>query len=278
MICFLNFQFLRSLFESFFFPIFHLSSSPCIPFTSPLCSSLLHNFPFLSSFLHNLLPLPSPFSFFLPFLFTLLSPFSHRSLTHPLITFPPLSAPSQFKPASSLTSLTDRVTYIATKKIREKKKNQPESFQVILPYTANSKDTGTGNCTGTVDGHSTVNLDVVCMPFETGNNSNLNDHLILLLCCLLTVSTCVVISVYVYRLTLFIVDIFALLTVLIIMLVLISTSIILLQFFFLFTFLLVLLPFSLLPLTCILNYILLQRISSLHPYPHYFSHFHFHFF
>lgn len=50
LICYINFQFLRSLFESFFFPIFHLSSSPCIPFTSPLCSSLLHNFPFLHLF------------------------------------------------------------------------------------------------------------------------------------------------------------------------------------------------------------------------------------
>ena len=80
------------------------------------------------------------------------------------------------------------MSYIATKKIREKKKNQPETFQVILPYTANSKDTGTGNCTGTVDGHSTVILDVVCMPFQTGDNTYLNHHLILLSYCLLTVS------------------------------------------------------------------------------------------
>lgn len=143
--------------------IFLTSPSSLLPFLSyPYTFSVSSSFFYLS----YLLPLPNPFS--------------HH------ITFPPLPAPTQFKPASSLTSLTDRVTYIATKKIREKKKNQPETFQVISPYTANSKDTGTGDCTGTIDGHSTVILDVACVPFQTGDYSNLNYHLILLLCCLFT--------------------------------------------------------------------------------------------
>ena len=79
---------------------------------------------------------------------------------------------------------------MANKKIREKKKNQPEPFQVVLPsipykslpytvkeslpYTVICGDTG-GEYTGTVDGHSTVILDVVCMPFQTGNK-NLNQQ------------------------------------------------------------------------------------------------------
>ena len=71
---------------------------------------------------------------------------------------------------------------MANKKIREKKKNQPEPFQVILPsipytnlpHTIKCEDTG-GDYTGTVDGHSTVILDVICMPFQTGKN-NLNQQ------------------------------------------------------------------------------------------------------
>lgn len=155
-----SFFFLPFLFTLLFFLT---SPSSLLPFLSyPYSFSVSSSFFYLS----YLLPLPNPFS--------------HH------ITFPPLPAPTQFKPASSLTSLTDRVTYIATKKIREKKKNQPETFQVISPYTANSKDTGTGDCTGTIDGHSTVILDVACVPFQTGDYSNLNYHLILLLCCLFT--------------------------------------------------------------------------------------------
>ena len=185
-----------SRFSSFFYSFF-ISFFPSPP--TPL--SPLHPSPFLFFFLpclftllffltspSSLLPFlsyPYTFSvsssfFYLSYLLPLPNPFSHH------ITFPPLPAPTQFKPASSLTSLTDRVTYIATKKIREKKKNQPETFQVISPYTANSKDTGTGDCTGTIDGHSTVILDVACVPFQTGDYSNLNYHLILLLCCLFT--------------------------------------------------------------------------------------------
>ena len=71
---------------------------------------------------------------------------------------------------------------MANKKMREKKKNQPEPFQVVLPstpctnlqYTVKCEDTG-GEYIGTVDGHSTVILDVVCMPFQTGDN-NLNQQ------------------------------------------------------------------------------------------------------
>ena len=75
--------------------------------------------------------------------------------------------------------MTERVTYIATEKIREKKRNQPEPFQILLPYTAYPND-NEGVCTGTVDGHSTVIIDVVCMPFETGDDSNLNQQQITL--------------------------------------------------------------------------------------------------